>query len=287
MKLFNNHNNFLNNLKTFLSFIAYSLFIVIIFFLFALNISKTSNFNSNYYLEDEAFDVISFNENTTSLELRANTFITDLFSKRNSSFLTGDVHDLSTFYNLSHTNSTYSFNNELKRIAYLRDWSIERGIIFTSITSNIKITNVKDTSDIITFKVDENCEFNYVYYDNATENTFNVNSIHIVSLAKIDNSFEVEKDYYLDFLNNTSNSYIYKLNGSHLNFSKSFNKDFIINSDFSIGDILCYKKFNFIDHKAIVSGHDSKNYPLVNSTTINCTNIPFDLGWKEKNIYKE
>ena len=287
MKLFNNHNNFLNNLKTFLSFIAYSLFIVIIFFLFALNIYKTSNFNSNYYLEDEAFDVISFNENTTSLELRANTFITDLFSKRNSSFLTGDVHDLSTFYNLSHTNSTYSFNNELKRIAYLRDWSIERGIIFTSITSNIKITNVKDTSDIITFKVDENCEFNYVYYDNATENTFNVNSIHIVSLAKIDNSFEVEKDYYLDFLNNTSNSYIYKLNGSHLNFSKSFNKDFVINSDFNIGDILSYKKFNFVDHKGIVSGYDSKNYPLVNSTTFNCTNIPFDLGWKEKNIYKE
>ena len=81
---------------------------------------------------------------------------------------------------------------------------------------------------MITFKADENCEFNYVYYDDNTVNTFNVNLIHILSHNKRDNSFEIEKDYYLDVLNNTSNNYAYNLNGSHLEFSKSFNKNFVI-----------------------------------------------------------
>ena len=197
------------------------------------------------------------------------------------------MKNLYNFYNLTHTNSTYSFKNELKRISYLRDWAVERGIIFTSITSDVTIKNLKDNGDSITFKADEICKFNYVYYDDTTENTFTVNLIHILSLNKIDNTFEIEKDYYLDFLNNTSNNYVYNLNGSNLTLSKSFNKNFTISSNFNIGDILSYKKFNFIDHKGIVCGYDSKNYPLINSTTINVNNIPFDLGWKEKNIYKE
>lgn len=288
MKFFNNDKYFSTHLKNFLYFIAYSIFIITLFFLFALNISKTSNLSSNNYdLEDETFDVGSFNKNTISLELKATEYISDLFSKRNNAFLTGEVHDLSMFYNLTHTNSTYSFNNELKRISYLRDWAIERGIIFTSITSSVTIKDLRDTGDMITFKADENCEFNYVYYDDNTVNTFNVNLIHILSLNKIDNSFEIEKDYYLDFLNNTSNNYAYNLNGSHLEFSKSFNKNFVITDNLNIGDIVSYKKFNFVDHKGVVCGYDSKNYPLVNSTTINSNNIPFDLGWKEKNIYKE
>ncbi|SCJ03124.1 Uncharacterised protein [uncultured Clostridium sp.] len=288
MKYFKNDRYFSNNLKNFLYFVAYSVFIITIFFLFALNISKTSNLTSNNYsLEDDSFDVGSFNKNTISLELKATEFINNLFSDRNDAFLTGYIKDLSKFYNLTHTNSTYSFNNELKRIAYLRDWAIERGVIFTSITSNVTIKNLKDNGDTITFKADENCEFNYVYYDDNTENTFNVNLIHILSLNKLDNSFEIEKDYYLDFLNNTSNNYAYNLNGGNLEFSKSFNKNFTLVNEFNIGDILSYKKFNFVDHKGVVCGYDSKNYPLINSTTINSNNIPFDLGWKEKNIYKE
>lgn len=287
MKIFKNDRYFSNSLKIFLCFVAYSVFAITIFFLFTINLSKTSSLNHNTSLENDVFDVGTFNKNTISLELKANEFITDLFSIRNDSFLTGNIKDLSKFYNLTHTNSNYSFNNELKRISYLRDWAIERGIIFTSITSDVTIKNLKDNGDTITFKADENCEFNYIYYDDNSNNTFSVNSTHLFSLDKIDNSFEVEKDCYLDFLNNTSNNYNYNLNGGHLEFSKSFNKDFAINNNFNIGDILSYKKFNFVDHKGIICGYDSKNYPLINSTTINSSNIPFDLGWKGKNIFKE
>lgn len=287
MKIFKNDRYFSNSLKFFLCFVAYSVFAITIFFLFTINLSKTSSLNHNTSLENDVFDVGTFNKNTISLELKANEFITDLFSIRNDSFLTGNIKDLSKFYNLTHTNSNYSFNNELKRISYLRDWAIERGIIFTSIKSDVTIKNLKDNGDTITFKADENCEFNYIYYDDNSNNTFNVNSTHLFSLDKIDNSFEVEKDCYLDFLNNTSSNYNYNLNGGHLEFSKSFNKDFAINNNFNIGDILSYKKFNFVDHKGIICGYDSKNYPLINSTTINSSNIPFDLGWKGKNIFKE
>ena len=288
MKFFKNDEYLSQHLKGFLYFLAYSFFVITIFLLFALSISKTNNLSSiDSNLDDDSFNVGTFNTNLTSIELKANDFMTDLFSSRNSAFLNGNVKELSEFYNLNHTNSTYSLNNELRRIAYLRDWAIERGIIFTSINSDITIKDIKDLGDKITFKADENCEFNYVYYDNKTENTFTVNLIHKLSLNKIDNSFEIEKDYYLDFLNNSSTNYSYTLNRGNLEFTKSFENNFTINNNFNIGDILSYRKFNFIDHRGVICGYDSKNYPLINSTTISSSNLPFDLGWKEKNISKE
>lgn len=288
MNFFKNDKYLSQNLKYFSCFLGYSLFVITIFLLFALSISKTNNLSSiNSNLDNDSFDVGSFNTNLTSIELKANDFMTDLFSSRNSAFLNGNVKELSEFYNLTHTNSNYSLNNELRRIAYLRDWAIERGIIFTSINSDVTIKDIKDLGDRITFEAGENCEFNYVYYDDKTENTFTVNLIHKLSLNKIDNSFEIEKDYYLDFLNNSSTNYSYTLNRGNLEFTKSFEKNFTIKNNFNIGDILSYRKFNFIDHRGVICGYDSKNYPLINSTTIGSSNLPFDLGWKDKNISKE
>ncbi len=111
MKIVKNDRYFSNNLKNFLYFIAYSIFIITIFFLFALNISKTSNLTSNNYsLEDDSFDVGSFNKNTISLELKATEFINDLFSDRNDAFLTGYIKDLSSRSNFKLLNHRFRFS---------------------------------------------------------------------------------------------------------------------------------------------------------------------------------
>ena len=49
-------------------------------------------------------------------------------------------------------------------------------------------------------------------------------------------------------------------------------------------DIIRFDKSLFTDHKAIISGYDSNGYPLIDSNSFNISNMPFDLGWKEKNI---
>lgn len=56
-------------------------------------------------------------------------------------------------------------------------------------------------------------------------------------------------------------------------------------SQLCLGDIICYEKGNNnIDHFAIVTGFDSKGYPLVNSHTTDRYHVPWDLGWGDKKI---
>ena len=274
------------NIKYLLYFLVYSAFVIVIFLLFALNLSKTENIHSTS-TDEGSVDVGLFNSNSIYNEESIKSYVNDLFSTRNSSFLDGNIEALYDFYTTNNSNSKHCLTNEFKRISYLRDWAIERGVIFTSISSYINLINIKDNGDSITLKVDEYSTFKYIYCDNNTPNTFKVNLLHILSLNKVDGSFKVEKDYYLDFLGNSSSDYPYKIKDNTLCYSKSTNKDFVINSSLKIGDILSYHKFTFVDHRGIVCGYDSKGYPLVNLTTINSSNIPYDLGWKEKNISKD
>lgn len=50
------------------------------------------------------------------------------------------------------------------------------------------------------------------------------------------------------------------------------------------GDLVSYEKKGSIDHFAIVTGRDSKGYPLVNSHTTDRYHVPWDLGWSDKGI---
>jgi hypothetical protein len=51
-----------------------------------------------------------------------------------------------------------------------------------------------------------------------------------------------------------------------------------------VGDLVSYDKKNDIDHNAVITGFDSKGYPLINSHTVDRYQVPFDLGWGDKNI---
>lgn len=51
-----------------------------------------------------------------------------------------------------------------------------------------------------------------------------------------------------------------------------------------IGDIVSYASDNAVIHNAIITGFDSKGYPLINSHTVDRYRVPFDLGWGDNNI---
>lgn len=51
-----------------------------------------------------------------------------------------------------------------------------------------------------------------------------------------------------------------------------------------LGDLICYAKKNDMDHFAVISSSDSHGYPLVNSHTTDRYHVPWDLGWRNKNI---
>lgn len=50
------------------------------------------------------------------------------------------------------------------------------------------------------------------------------------------------------------------------------------------GDFIAYEKKGKITHISVVTGADSKGYPLVNCHNIDRYRVPWDLGWSDKDI---
>ena len=244
-----------------------------------INISTSvGNFN-NTNIPEEAID---------PYEDELNTFITSAFNTRNNGFLSGEVYKLYNYYGTSSANGQYSLGYEFRRISYLRDWSLERSIIFTYINSLVIINKIIRNGDKIIVDLDEYYTFNYIHNKQVAVNKFTLTIPHILTLYTTnDNSknyFYIEKDYYSDIFNDDLDQYSFTLSETFLPYTKRINPNYEISSNYKEDDVIRFDKSFFTDHKAIISGFDSNGYPLIDSNLFNISNMPFDLGWKEKNI---
>lgn len=52
-----------------------------------------------------------------------------------------------------------------------------------------------------------------------------------------------------------------------------------------LGDLIAYQEKGKLEHFGIVTGFDSRGYPLINSHTADRYHVPFDLGWDRKTVY--
>ena len=257
----------------------------------------------NYISQNNILSSVAASANIDSIESRNNLytktttpdeealtkFISSAFNERNNSFLNGNVSRLYNYYGTSEANGKYSLEYEFKRIAYLRDWSIERSIIFTSISSSVIINKINRNDNKIIVNLDEYYNFNYLHNKQVTSNKFSFTIPHIMTIYSYNNedgeeNFIIDKDYYSDIFNDDLNDYDFTLTETSLPYTKRINPDYNVSSSFNKDDVIRFDKSLFTDHKAIISGYDSNGYPLIDSNLFNITNMPFDLGWKEKNI---
>ena len=281
--------------------IGYYLLVIGLFAYFFFCIGKIPP--SNYISQNNILSSVAASADIDSIESRNNLytktttpdeealtkFISSAFNERNNSFLNGNVSRLYNYYGTSEANGKYSLEYEFKRIAYLRDWSIERSIIFTSISSSVIINKINRNDNKIIVNLDEYYNFNYLHNKQVTSNKFSFTIPHIMTIYSYNNedgeeNFIIDKDYYSDIFNDDLNDYDFTLTETSLPYTKRVNPDYNVSSSFNKDDVIRFDKSLFTDHKAIISGYDSNGYPLIDSNLFNITNMPFDLGWKEKNI---
>ena len=280
--------------------IGYYLLVIGLFAYFFFCIGKIPP--SNYISQNNILSSVAASADIDSIESRNNLytktttpdeealtkFISSAFNERNNSFLNGNVSRLYNYYGTSEANGKYSLEYEFKRIAYLRDWSIERSIIFT-ISSSVIINKINRNDNKIIVNLDEYYNFNYLHNKQVTSNKFSFTIPHIMTIYSYNNedgeeNFIIDKDYYSDIFNDDLNDYDFTLTETSLPYTKRINPDYNVSSSFNKDDVIRFDKSLFTDHKAIISGYDSNGYPLIDSNLFNITNMPFDLGWKEKNI---
>lgn len=51
------------------------------------------------------------------------------------------------------------------------------------------------------------------------------------------------------------------------------------------GDLIAYQEKGKLEHFAVVTGFDTRGYPLINSHSVDRYHVPFDLGWDRKTVY--
>lgn len=251
------------------------------------NFFPTNN-DSIYTFVDYTENSLPKNSNLQSYEESINKFLSEAFTQRNNSFLSGDVSSLYNYYRASSSNGRYSLIYEFKRIAYLRDWAIERGILFTSINSFIIINSITQKDNKFIIDVDEQCTFTYVHNKGKLKNEFSLTIPHILTLYSYSENFDdlylIDKDYYCDVFDDGIDNYTFTLTETVLPYTKTLNSNFSTPTNLKVDDILRFEKSLFTDHKAVISGFDSNGYPLINCNSLNAVNMPFDFGWNEKNI---
>lgn len=298
MSLKYENNKYNLKIKYILFLSIYYLLTIFLFAYFFYCIGKVSpsHYTSKYsILKNISTSVGNFNtsnnisnEKSTSLEEKLTNFINSAFNSRNNAFLNGNVSKIYNYYSSSESNGSYLLDYEFKRISYLRDWSIERSIIFTSIKSSVIITKITKKDNKLIVDLDEHYSFNYIYNKQVAINKFSLTIPHILTIYINDsdpqNYFYIDKDYYCDIFNDDLDNYTFTLTELTLPYTKRINPNYKLSTIYNKDDIIRFDKSLFTDHKAIISGYDSNGYPLIDSNLFNITNMPFDLGWNSKNI---
>lgn len=296
LKYENNKYNFKTKYILFLSIYYLLTIFLFAYFFYCIGKVSPSHYTSKYnILKNISTSVGNFNtsnnisnEKSNSLEEKLTNFINSAFNSRNNAFLNGNVSKIYNYYSSSESNGSYLLDYEFKRISYLRDWSIERSIIFTSIKSSVIITKITKKDNKLIVDLDEHYSFNYIYNKQVAINKFSLTIPHILTIYINDsdpqNYFYIDKDYYCDVFNDDLDNYTFTLTELTLPYTKRINQNYELPTIYNKDDIIRFDKSLFTDHKAIISGYDSNGYPLIDSNLFNITNMPFDLGWNSKNI---
>lgn len=126
--------------------------------------------------------------------------ITEIYKDRCSMFVSGDMTNLPSYFNANVKVGAWSFEHEVKRIQYLRDWAAERGMNLENVESELDIGKVSPSSHGLKMRVNEYYKFQYSYKSDPekVKNAFGVGIIHTVVMSKKNDNWVIHNDWYTD-----------------------------------------------------------------------------------------
>lgn len=193
-----------------------------IIFIFSISNTKSSKISSEIYLEEETLNVSSFVTDSKDVKQKdyeyIEDFFEDLYDERNSSIETGNVEKLYKYYDISEKTAFNSLEQEFKRIAYFRDWAIQKDAHLSDVDSDITITSVKEKDGVMNITFNEEFSFDFSYNKAPkNKNEFSHNIVHTAKIKDLgNNQFIVLSDYYDDFLKNELDKYKFNLTEKNL-----------------------------------------------------------------------
>ncbi|MFA9396979.1 MAG: amidase domain-containing protein [Clostridiaceae bacterium] len=143
-----------------------------------------------------SFDKVVGKDKYSDEEIK--NIINQLFVIRDKAILENDLEAIELLYNVEDKYGEWSYDYELRRIKYLKNWGDKQGIKFTDISPNIKINNVKAKENGYLINLICSTEYNYVYEGKEDINSSSIGTYHLIQINNKDGHWIIIKDWYKD-----------------------------------------------------------------------------------------
>jgi len=126
-------------------------------------------------------------------------FLSQLFKDRNDFLLNKLPATIDKYYVQSQSGSRFAFQMEMKRMKYTNLWAEKRGIRLIAAEPAIRITRLKRDGDTVRLAFVQSSKITYAYQtSDLPPQTFGVGTRHALTLKKVDGTWKVLREWYLD-----------------------------------------------------------------------------------------
>lgn len=124
----------------------------------------------------------------------------DVFDYRNKAILDKDTEILKGLYETGRKTGLWAYENEVKKMKYLENWSSKQGVKFKDIKTRVKVKKIKEKEeDLYGIICTVSTEYKYSY-ENQPEitNMFRIGTYHYLNVIIRDNQYVITKEWYTD-----------------------------------------------------------------------------------------
>lgn len=161
------------------------------------------NYKPNNMSEEEALvrDVYKDKgENPKEISEQYTVLLENLFDYRNKAILDKNADILKGLYDTDIKFGLWAYEQEVKKMKYLENWSSKQGVSFNNIKTKVKIKKMREREkNLYGIICDVSTEYKYSYENDPKKiNMFRIGTYHYLHVKIKDDKYIITKEWYTD-----------------------------------------------------------------------------------------
>lgn len=161
------------------------------------------NYKSNNMSEEEALVREVYKdkgENPKEISEQYTVLLENLFDYRNKAILDKNEDILKGLYDTDIKFGLWAYEQEVKKMKYLENWSSKQGVNFNNIKTKVKIKKMREREkNLYGIICDVSTEYKYFYENDPKKiNMFRIGTYHYLHVKIKDDKYIITKEWYTD-----------------------------------------------------------------------------------------
>ncbi|MDU6982962.1 MAG: amidase domain-containing protein [Terrisporobacter othiniensis] len=161
------------------------------------------NYKPNNMSEEEALVREVYKdkgENPKEISEQYTVLLENLFDYRNKAILDKNADILKGLYDMDIKFGLWAYEQEVKKMKYLENWSSKQGVSFNNIKTKVKIKKMREREkNLYGIICDVSTEYKYSYENDPKKiNMFRIGTYHYLHVKIKDDKYIITKEWYTD-----------------------------------------------------------------------------------------